>query len=130
MHLFISTGEPSGDLHAGNLLREFRRLDPEVQCAGYGGDRLQAAGGELLYPLTRLSVMWFPHVLKPIRTFLSLIRKADDYFRDQRPDAVILIDYPGLHWWLARRAKERGIPVFYFVPPQLWAWGGWRVKKG
>lgn len=129
MHLFISTGEPSGDLHAANFLREFRRLDPAVRCAGYGGEGLQAAGGELLFPLTRLSVMWFPHVLKPIRTFLSLIRQADHYFRDQRPDAVILIDYPGLHWWLARRAKERGIPVLYFVPPQLWAWGAWRLRK-
>src|SRR5262249_25047385 len=58
-----------------------------------------------------------------------LIFKADRYFRDERPDAVVLIDYPGLHWWIARRARARGIPVFYFVPPQLWAWAGWRVKK-
>ena len=62
-------------------------------------------------------------------TFIRLIFKADRYFRDERPDAVVLIDYPGLHWWIASRAKARGIPVFYFVPPQLWAWAGWRVKK-
>ncbi len=129
MHLFISTGEPSGDLHAANLASAFRRIDPSVRCAGYGGNRFEAAGGELLFRLTDLSVMWFPHVLKPINTFLSLIRQADRYFREQRPDAVILIDYPGLHWWLARRAKTQRIPVCYFVPPQLWAWGAWRIAK-
>ena len=62
-------------------------------------------------------------------TFIRLIFKADRYFRDERPDAVVLVDYPGLHWWIAGRAKARGIPVFYFVPPQIWAWAGWRVSK-
>lgn len=129
MHIFISAGEPSGDLHAGNLVRALRRIDPDIHCAGFGGDRLLDAGAELLYPLTRLSVMWFPHVLKSYRTFCDIIRQADDYFRDRKPGAVVLIDYPGLHWWLARRAKDLGIPVFYFVPPQLWAWGAWRIEK-
>jgi lipid-A-disaccharide synthase len=61
--------------------------------------------------------------------FLKLVVDADRYFRKQRPDAVVLIDFPGFNWWIARRAHARGIPVFYFVPPQLWAWAGWRVKK-
>src|SRR5262249_35347195 len=81
------------------------------------------------YPLMALAVMWFWNVLLNLVTFIRLIFKADRYFRDERPDAVVLIDYPGLHWWIARRARARGIPVFYFVPPQLWAWAGWRVKK-
>ena len=83
----------------------------------------------LLYPLVKLAVMWFLRVLLNILTFVRLIFRADRYFRDEKPDAVILIDYPGLHWWIARRAKARGVPVFYYVPPQLWAWAGWRVKK-
>jgi lipid-A-disaccharide synthase len=58
-----------------------------------------------------------------------LLADADRYFRDARPDALVLIDYPGFHWWLARCARRRGIPVIYFVPPQLWAWAGWRVRK-
>ena len=90
---------------------------------------MAAAGADLLYPLVDLAVMWFLNVLLNIVTFIRLIFMADRYFRDERPDAVVLIDYPGLHWWIARRAKARGIPVFYFVPPQLWAWAGWRVKK-
>jgi lipid-A-disaccharide synthase len=90
---------------------------------------MSAAGAKLLYPLVNLAIMWFLNVFLNIFTFIRLIFRADRYFHDRRPDAVILIDYPGLHWWLAKRARARGIPVFYYVPPQLWAWAGWRVKK-
>ena len=90
---------------------------------------MAAAGADLLYPLVNLAVMWFLNVFFNLVTFIRLIFMADRHFRDERPDAVVLVDYPGLHWWIARRAKARGIPVFYFVPPQIWAWAGWRVKK-
>jgi lipid-A-disaccharide synthase len=73
--------------------------------------------------------MWFLRAFTNGPTFLHLLGRADRYFRHQRPDAVVLIDYPGFNWWLARRAHFHGIPVFYFAPPQLWAWAGWRVKK-
>jgi lipid-A-disaccharide synthase len=129
MHIFISAGEPSGDLHGANLVRMFRKFRPDVECVGFGGDRMKSAGCRLLYPLCELAVMWFARVLARAPIFLKLLSQADRYFRHRRPDAVILIDYPGFHWWLARRAHFHGIPVFYFVPPQLWAWGGWRVDK-
>ena len=90
---------------------------------------MNEAGARLLYPLVNLAIMWFLNVFLNILTFIRLIFRADRYFRDQKPDAVILIDYPGLHWWLANARKAREIPVFYYVPPQLWAWAGWRVKK-
>jgi lipid-A-disaccharide synthase len=129
MHLFISAGEPSGDLHGSNLIRALRQSHPTARCVGYGGDRMESAGCLLLYPLTKLAVMWFLRVFTNILLFVRLLVWADRYFKHHRPDAVVLIDYPGFHWWLARRAHARGIPVFYFVPPQLWAWAGWRVKK-
>jgi lipid-A-disaccharide synthase len=129
MRLFISAGEPSGDLHGANLIRALRQIHPNVECVGFGGPQMEAAGARLLYPLCRLAVMWFLRVLTNAHVFLQLLSQADRYFRHQRPDAVILIDYPGFHWWLARRAQFHGIPVFYFVPPQLWAWAGWRVEK-
>jgi lipid-A-disaccharide synthase len=129
MRIFISAGEPSGDLHGANLARHLQELHPGVECVGFGGERMEAAGCRLLYPLSRLAVMWFLRVLANAPRFLSLLSRADRYFRHHRPDAVVLIDYPGFHWWLARRAHFHGIPVFYFVPPQLWAWAGWRVKK-
>ncbi len=129
MHLFICAGEPSGDLHGANLIRALRQRRPDVQCVGFGGERMAAAGCRLLYPLCQLAVMWFARVLAHAPVFLELLSRADRYFRHERPDAVILIDYPGFNWWLARRAHFHGIPVFYFVPPQLWGWAGWRVGK-
>jgi lipid-A-disaccharide synthase len=129
MRIFISAGEPSGDLHGANLIHALRARQPQMQFVGFGGPRMTEAGAKLLYPLVNLAVMWFLNVIKNIFTFIRLIFTADRCFRDEKQDAVILIDYPGLHWWLAKRAKARGIPVFYYVPPQLWAWAGWRVRK-
>jgi lipid-A-disaccharide synthase len=129
MRLFISAGEPSGDLHAANLIQALRKRIPKAEFTGFGGPKMSEAGAALLYPLVDLAVMWFLSVLSNIVTFIRLVFKADRYFRDERPDGVILIDYPGLHWWIASRAKARGIPVFYYVPPQIWAWAGWRINK-
>jgi lipid-A-disaccharide synthase len=102
---------------------------PEAQFTGYGGPKMTEAGASLKFPLVNLAVMWFVNVFLNIFTFIRLILLADRTFRDERPDAVILVDYPGLHWWIAKRANARGVPVFYYVPPQIWAWAGWRVKK-
>ncbi|MDB5352486.1 MAG: lipid-A-disaccharide synthase [Planctomycetota bacterium] len=129
MRIFISAGEPSGDLHAANLARAILARRPDTEIVGFGGEHLKATGATLLYPLTELAVMWFGRVLLNLRKFFKLADQADAYFRDEKPDAVVLIDYPGFHWALAKRAKARGIPVIYYVPPQLWAWAGWRVKK-
>jgi lipid-A-disaccharide synthase len=104
-------------------------MRPDLECVGFGGDKMEAAGCKLLYPLCQLSVMWFLRVLANLHVFMNVLSQADRYFRHHRPDAVILIDYPGLHWWIARRAHYHGIPVFYFVPPQIWAWASWRVKN-
>jgi lipid-A-disaccharide synthase len=73
--------------------------------------------------------MWFARALLHLPAFWELVVRADRYFHRQRPDAVVLVDYPGLNWWIARRAKVHGIPVFYYPPPQIWAWGQWRVRK-
>ncbi|MCG8583924.1 MAG: lipid-A-disaccharide synthase [Pirellulales bacterium] len=127
--IFFSVGEPSGDEHAAHLIRELERQCPGVRTVGYGGPRMAAAGCQLHTDLTQLAVMWFLRVLMNIGTFFELARRADRYFRQSRPDAVILVDYPGFNWWIARRAKRHGIPVFYYSPPQVWAWARWRVKK-
>ncbi len=129
MRLFLSAGEPSGDLHGANLAALLKRRFPDVEIVGFGGERMSAAGVKLLYPLTDLAVMWLGRVLANLPMFFHLGAKAESYFRTRRPDAVVLIDYPGFHWHIAKRAHRYGIPVYYFVPPQLWAWAGWRVKK-
>jgi len=87
------------------------------------------AGCELHEDLTRLAVMWFLRVLLNLHHFFGLLWRADEYFRESRPDAVVLIDYPGFNWWIARAAKKYDIPVFYYGVPQLWAWAEWRIKK-
>src|SRR6476646_9664202 len=129
MKIFFSVGEPSGDLHGANLIRELRRRRPDCEFVGYGGPRMAAAGCDLHEDLTKLAVMWLLHALLNIHKFWNLASRADRYFRHHRPDAVVLIDYPGFNWWIARRAKAHGIPVFYYGVPQLWAWAGWRIKK-
>jgi lipid-A-disaccharide synthase len=129
MRLFVSAGEPSGDLHAANLIRAVRDRQPGVEFHGFGGDLTAAAGGRLLFPLCDLAVVGFVRVLGSLPRFARVLRLADRFFAEHRPDAVVLIDFPGFHWWLARRARAHGIPVVYFVPPQLWAWAGWRVAK-
>ncbi len=129
MKIFFSAGEPSGDLHGANLIRRLRAEHPQLEAVGYGGPEMAAAGCHLHTDLTALAVMWFLRVLLNIHKFLALGGRADRFFRHHRPDAVVLIDYPGFNWWIARRAKAHGIPVFYYAPPQIWAWASWRVKK-
>ncbi len=127
--IFFSVGEPSGDLHGANLIRQLQRQCPGIQAVGYGGPKMAEAGCRLHADLTALAVMWFARVLANLHKFWGLVSRADRFFRHHRPDAVVLIDYPGLNWWIARRAKVHGIPVFYYTPPQIWAWARWRVEK-
>ncbi len=129
MKIFFSVGEPSGDLHGANLIRTLRERRPEIECIGYGGPRMAAAGCKLEFDLTELAIMWFFRVLLNIHKFFGLLWRADRIFRTERPDAVVLIDYPGFNFWIARRAKAHGIPVIYYGGPQVWAWACWRVNR-
>jgi lipid-A-disaccharide synthase len=104
-------------------------LQPDVVLDGFGGERMAAAGCQLLYPLSDMAIIGFVRVLASLHRFAGALAQAERFFRSHRPDAVVVIDAPGFHWWLARSARACGIPVFYFVPPQLWAWGGWRARK-
>ena len=129
MKVFFSVGEPSGDIHGANLVGELKRKIPDIQCVGFGGPRMQSAGCEIIVDLTKLAVMWFFHALLNLHRFWNIYRQALDYFGNQRPDAVVLIDFPGFNWWIARAAKRHGIPVFYYGAPQIWAWARWRIHK-
>lgn len=127
--LLISAGELSGEHHAGRLLGELRALKPDLQIDAFGGAHLEAAGARLLFPLSDFAVMGFGAVLRMLSRFIDILRRFDDYLERERPDAVILVDYPGLHVRFAALAKRRGIPVIYFVCPQLWAWAPWRARR-
>ncbi len=127
--IFFSVGEPSGDVHGANLIRQLRDRRASFEAVGYGGPKMAAAGCRLHADLTSLAVMWFGRALLNLHKFWDLAGRADRYFRHHRPDAVVLIDYPGFNWWIARRAKAHGVPVFYYTPPQIWSWAQWRVTK-
>ncbi|MBQ6617668.1 MAG: hypothetical protein IJH67_15010 [Thermoguttaceae bacterium] len=132
MKIFFSVGEPSGDVHGANLIRALKNAyqgEGELQCVGFGGPKMQEAGAELMFDLTSLAVMWFGRVLWNIGTFFNLAAQAEEYFEIEKPNAVVLIDYPGFNWHIAKRAHKAGIPVYYYSPPQIWGWAQWRVRK-
>ncbi|QDT91371.1 lipid-A-disaccharide synthase [Gimesia algae] len=129
MHLFFSVGEPSGDQHTAHLIEEIRKRNPDVSFSAFGGPEMQSAGCHLEVRLTDYAVMGIFNVLPLIFKFIQLLRQAGQYLETHRPDAVILVDFPGFNWWVARKAKALGIPVFYYLPPQLWAWAPWRIRR-
>lgn len=129
MHLFFSVGEPSGDQHTAHLIEEIRKRNPNVTFSAFGGPEMQSAGCHIEVRLTDYAVMGIFNVLPLIFKFIQLIRQAGRYLETHRPDAVILVDFPGFNWWVARKAKALGIPVFYYLPPQLWAWAPWRIRR-
>ena len=129
MRIFFSVGEPSGDLHGANLIRRMKAEMPNADFVGYGGPKMTAAGCDVHYDLTQHAVMFIWDAIKQLRFFFGLVDRADEYFAENQVDAVVLIDYPGFNWWIAKKAKRRGIPVFYYGVPQMWAWAPWRVRK-
>lgn len=129
MHLFFSVGEPSGDQHAAHLIRELKRRRPDVDCVGFGGEEMRAAGCQLHFRLTDMAVMGFFAVVPLLWKAFQLIRQAKRYFEEQRPDAVVMIDYSGFNWWIAKYAKRAGVRVIFYGPPQLWAWSEYRIER-
>ena len=129
MKSFFSVGEPSGDQHAAHLIHELRRRHPEIECCGFGGPLMSGAGCRIDFRLTDLAVMGLLRIVPMIMKFVRVLRIAVHVFERDRPDAVVLVDFPGFNWWVARKAKKAGIPVIYYLPPQLWAWAPWRIRR-
>jgi lipid-A-disaccharide synthase len=122
-------GEPSGDLHAAGVLRALNDAGFEGDHAGYGGARMHAEGFDLRYDLAGDAVMGLFPVVKALPRILRLMKRAEEALRTERPDALVLVDYPGFNLRLAARAKALGVPVIWYVAPQVWAWGKWRLSK-
>ncbi|RME03136.1 MAG: lipid-A-disaccharide synthase [Planctomycetota bacterium] len=128
-HIFLVAGEESGDHHGAQLVRQIRRLEPSVRFSGLGGPRMEREGVFLLEDLTRYAVMGISQVIGQLGTFVHLLRRAIHYLWREGPDLVVLIDYPGFNLALAKRIQRYGIPIFYYISPQVWAWAAWRIKK-
>jgi len=128
-NIMILAGEPSGDIHGGHLCREIQKLSPGIQLFGMGGPEMEDAGVELIHRIGNTGVIGFWEVYKEIGKYWKIFKKMVAVMEERRPDAVILIDYPGFNIRFARKADRLGIKVYYYISPQLWAWGQWRIKK-
>jgi lipid-A-disaccharide synthase len=120
-------GETSGDLHAAAVASELRRIRPGVQMAGIGGERMLREGVVLLERSDKLAVMGFVEVLRHIPRHYALLRTLRDRLRSGRVSAIMLVDYPGFNLKVAKAAREAGVPVLYYITPQVWAWGAGRL---
>ena len=128
MKIAVVAGEASGDLHASGVLRELKAIDPSVRFFGIGGDQMRKEGAELLYHARDLGFVGLFNVLMHLGMFRRVFRGFIARIAAERPDAVLLVDYPGFNLRVARRAKELGLKVIYFISPQVWAWHRRRVK--
>ncbi len=126
--LFFSAGEASGDMHGAHLIEALRTLKPDIQCEGLGGVRMQRAGMDLRFDLAGTAIMGFTEVVKHLPLMRNLFHETLRRIEECRPDAVVLIDYPGFHIRLAARIKALGVPVIYYISPQVWAWKKGRVR--
>lgn len=125
----IIAGEASGDHHAARLVEELHKIDPTVCFRGIGGEQMRAAGVDTLVDSAEMAVMGLVEVLANYRFLKSVLERMREELRSNRPDLLILVDYPGFNLRLAETARELGIKVLYYISPQVWAWKKKRVFK-
>jgi lipid-A-disaccharide synthase len=128
MKLAIVAGEASGDLHASEVVRELRKLDPKLEMFGIGGDLLAREKMTLLHHASEMGIVGLFNVLRHLPMFRRVFNELIEKIADERPDVVFLVDYPEFNLRVAKRCKEMGLKVVYYISPQLWAWRRGRVR--
>lgn len=128
MRIMIIAGEASGDLHGAGVVRELKKRSPDCEIFGVGGDKMEAAGMQIIYHVRELSVMGFWEVVQHLPLLRSVQKTMEVLLKARRPDLVLLIDYPGFNLKFARIAHQQGIRVVYYISPQVWAWNSSRVR--
>jgi lipid-A-disaccharide synthase len=126
--VMLSCGEASGDLYAGALAVELQRLAPGIRIIGIGGEKMHAAGAELIADYRGLAVTGLVEALRVVPRSFSLLRKLRERMARDRPDVLVVVDFPDFNFRLAATARTLGIPVVYYVSPQVWAWRVGRIK--
>ena len=126
--ILVIAGEASGDLHGSGVVRELKRQAPGIEVFGMGGDMLRKEGMEVLVDFRTMAFMGFVEVAQNLRTVLKTERILKEALASRKPDAVLLIDYPGFNLRFARAARKAGAAVHYYISPQVWAWHRSRVK--
>ena len=125
----IIAGEASADLHGANLVAAIKRLNPGVVFSGIGGKRMEQAGVRILYHASDMAVVGLTEVFSKLRIIFQAAKAIKSLLKKEHPDLLILLDYPDFNIHIARTAKRQGIPVLYYISPQVWAWRGGRIKK-
>ena len=128
MKYYLIVGEASGDLHASNLMKAIKQRDPAADFRFWGGDLMEEVGGTLVRHYRELAFMGFIEVILNLRTILRNLKQAKADILEYQPDALILVDYPGFNLRIAKWAKPLGIPIHYYISPQIWAWKEGRIK--
>ena len=128
MRIMISCGEPSGDLYAGALTSEILRRQPSAEVFGFGGQRLAAAGARLVGDFQGFSVTGLTEAIRVLPRSFAMLRRLTEAAREQRPDVFVAIDFPDFNFRLMAALHERGIPIVYYISPQLWAWRAGRMQ--
>jgi len=129
LKFFILAGEASGDLHGAKLIEALKRLEPGARCIGMGGPKMAAAGLEVAKDLDGMQVVGFWEVAKQYGFFKDVFYKLLDRVKQEKPDALVCIDYPGFNLRFAKEVKKLGIPCLYYIVPQVWAWKPGRAGK-
>ncbi len=127
--IFLSVGDASAEGHAIRLLQETNARRANLRWIGFGGGRLRAAGCDVRVDLVSLGLIGFTAVFRAVPRLLGVVATFDRILRKEKPALVVLLDYPGLHLILARLARRRGVPVLYYIAPQVWGWAPWRVRR-
>ena len=127
--ILVIAGEVSGDLHAAKAVRALKVRAPETTFWGIGGDDLRAEGVELLQHTDQMGVMGIVEVLKQYSFFKGVMKQVLDEVDQRKPDAALLVDYPGFNLRLAAELKKRGVKVYYYISPKVWAWNKKRIPK-
>jgi len=129
MKVLFITGEASGDLHASNLIVSLKKIKPDIKFFGIGGEKMNKVGAKIIYPSNRISVVGFSEVFSKLSNLKEARRQIVNCIRQNKFDLAITVDSPGFNIFMAKFLKNMGIPVFYFITPQIWAWGRWRSKS-
>ena len=129
MKIMMSAGEASGDLHGARLAKEMLEMEPDVELFGFGGAKMAEAGVRLVRDCRDYSIMGVWEVILGLGRLLQLEKTLVEAMREEKPDLLLIIDYPDFNWRLAAKAKALGVPVFSYIPPSAWAWRKGRAKK-
>ncbi len=127
--ILIIAGEVSGDMHGASLIREMKKLKPDLVFYGIGGEMMKEEGVELFYDIKQMSLFGVTEIVRHIPFVYKVINRLISIVKERNPEIVILIDYPGFNIRLGKRLKKLGKKIYYYISPQVWAWGKSRIKK-